>query len=345
MEKEKSIRKKVVTLKDVAKQAGVSIATASLALNKGTGHERIGEETKNRILKTAHAMSYRTNYVAQALKSKKNMQVGVVFPNIEHPFTSQFISGLESSLRQKNYDLLLLNMTNSTSENAITAIRKVEVGGIDGLVILSMPIDLQGVLATDIPVVFVDEKQDQYPSVCFDAKGSTQKLTRFFLDRGIQKIAYIGTRISAYTYQDRETGYIKEMKQAGITNYADYMFFVEPTLQGGIDAYNWFIRLDNRPEAIITFTDNVAHSMLLHMIGAGYKIPEDVQVASIDDVELSRMMVPSLTCVHVPIYEMGQRAGERMLELLCGGNSDNISDIMPVNIIERQSTIETRRLI
>lgn len=338
MENVNSRRTKGVTLKDVAKKAGVSVATASLALNQGVGHERIGEETRNLIMETAEEMHYRPNYMARALKRQKTMQIGLAFPNIEHPFTSQFILGLEEVLRKKKYDLLLLNMTNSSGKDALNAIRKVEVGGIDGLIILSMNLKLDGVLTSDIPVIYVDEKSATYPSVLFDARGASEKLASYFIQKGLKKIAYIGTESSTGTFMEREKGYINEMERAGIEDYEKYMVKVPPTLQGGVDAYHWFMELKEKPEAIITFTDNVAHSMLLHMVGAGVKIPEELQVASIDDVELSRMMVPSLTCAHVPIYEMGLRAGERMLEALSGKNLKQDVIVVPVQIMERQST-------
>lgn len=338
MENTRSKKPKGVTLKDVANRAGVSVATASLALNKGVGHERILDETKRFIEETAREMHYRPNYMARALKRQKTMQIGLAFPNIEHPFTSQFIIGLESVLRPKKYDLLLLNMTNSTTKEALNAIRKVDVGGIDGLIILSMNLKLDEVLTSDMPVVYVDEKSDKYPSVWFDARGASEKLTQYFLEKGMEKIAYIGTNSLTSTYVERERGYVKEMKIAGIADYEKYMIKVSPTLQGGVDAYTWFMNLKEKPEAIITFTDNVAHSMLLHMVGSGVKIPEELQVASIDDVELSRMMVPSLTCAHVPIYEMGILAGRRMLEAIKGESIARSIDVMPVKIIDRQST-------
>lgn len=329
---------KGATLKDVAKKAGVSVATVSLALNQGVGHERIGEETRNLIMETAKEMHYRPNFMARALKRQKTMQIGLAFPNIEHPFTAHFIMGLESVLHKQKYDLLLLNMTNSTKKDALNAIRKVEVGGIDGLIILSMNLKLNEVLATKIPVVFVDEKSDQYPTVWFDSRGASEQLTRYFLGKGMKKIAYVGTDNKTTTYIEREKGYLGEMEKAGIQDYSRYMVRVNPTLRGGIEAFQWFQNLEEKPEAVITFTDNVAHSMLLHLIGAGISIPRELQVASIDDVELSRMMVPSLTCAHVPIYEMGVRAGEKMLQLLQGEEVFPSQDVMAVTIMERQST-------
>lgn len=338
MESKKLKKAKGVTLKDVANKAGVSVATASLALNKGVGHERILDETKRIIEETAREMQYRPNYMARALKSQQTMQIGLAFPNIEHPFTSQFILGLESILRQEKYDLLLLNMTNSSTKEALNAIRKVDVGGIDGLIVMSMNLNLDEALTSDMPVVYVDEKSDKYPSVWFDARGAAEKLTQYFLNKGMKKIAYIGTNSITTTYVERERGYIDEMSKAGITGCEKYMVKVSPTLQGGVDAYSWYMNLEDKPEAIITFTDNVAHSMLLHLVGAGIQIPGQLQVASIDDVELSRMMVPSLTCAHVPIYEMGILAGRRMLEAIKGESIAPSIEVMPVKIIDRQST-------
>lgn len=330
-------KKKGVTLKNVAQEAGVSVATASLVLNRGIGSERISKETRELILKIAREMRYRPHYMASALKKQKTMQIGLAIPNIEHPFTPQLIAGVEELLRRNKFYLLLLNMTKSTEYDALDAIRKIEAGGIDGLIILSMDLKLDKLDLGNKPVVYVDERT-LAPSICFDARGAASQLTKRFIEKGCRKIAYIGSNSSRTTYLDREEGYVQELGNAGIPLLDKYVVRVEPTLQGGVEAFQWYMQLEDKPEAIITFTDNVAHSMLLHMTGAGIKVPKDVLLASIDDVELSKMMVPSLTCAHVPAFEMGMRAGEIMLELLEGRNLEGVVDTLPVEIRIRQSS-------
>ncbi len=328
------------TLKDVARKVGRSVATVSMVLNQSAGCERISEETRQLILAAAEELNYQPHYMAQALKKRNTMLVALAVPNIYHPFTPQLIGGVQDALRERGYHLLLLDLTNSPDAESVRTVLQLESGGIDGLIIHSMSKELGPVVDGKLPVVYLDEKSVS-PAVWFDAGGATRTLTQHFLQQGIQKIGYIGTFMEPETYTEREKGYRDAMAQAGIPVNEEMICHVSPQLGGGGKAFAWFQGLKEKPEALVVFTDNVAHALMLQLIRAGVRIPEDVALASVDDVEISALMNPPLTCAWVPAYEMGKRAAYMMMEQIAGKDLTGVVETLTVELHIRASSIRS----
>lgn len=331
--------KRKVTLKDIAELAGVSKTTASLALNKGVGSERISQETREKIEKIAKELKYEVNYMGIALKRQSTMQIALAIPTIYHPFMPEMIRGVEETLRKKGYNIMLLDFTNQNEQDIVSSINKLENGSIDGLLSFAMGNEIVGNLKQDTPIVHIDES-DYTPSVRFDSEGAAKELTQYFINKGIKKIAFIGADSNKSTYIAREKGYIETMEKAGLSKWTHLITHVEVSYKGGYSAYKWLTDLnsDEKPEAIVVNTDIIAHALMFNMIKEGIRIPEDVLIGSIDDVELSEIMVPSLTCVRVPAYEMGVRASEMLLDILNGKDLDGKVDIIPTELIIRETS-------
>ena len=325
------------TLKDVAKKAGTSVATASMVLNQSAGHQRISEKTKQLVLDAADALNYRPHYMAQALKRRNTRLIALATPNIYHPFTPQLIDGIQDTLREKGYHLLLLDLTNSPDVESVQTVLQLENGGIDGLLIHAMSDKLKPVAEGELPIVYLDEKSVS-PAVWFDVDGATRMLTQHFLEQGIQKIGYIGSSTTSETYIERERGYRSALYAAGVPIHEEWIFHVSPVLRGGCQAFEWFQQLQDKPDALIIFTDNVAHEFMLRLARVGVRIPEDLAIASVDGVELSELMNPPLTCAWLPAYEMGKQAAYMMMEMLSGTDLTGIVKTLPVELRIRSSS-------
>ena len=330
------------TLKDVAKKAGTSVATASMVLNRSAGYTRISEKTRKLVLEAAEAMNYRPNYMAQALKRRNTKLIALATPNIYHPFTPQLIDGIQDTLREKGYHLLLLDLTNSPDVESVQTVLQLENGGIDGLLVHAMSDKLKPVADGELPLVYLDEKS-VYPSVWFDVDGATRMLTQHFLEQGIEKIGYIGASTASETYVERERGYRMALESAGVAINEEWIYHVSPVLRGGSDAFEWFQNLQEKPEALILFTDNVAHEFMLRLARAGVRVPEDLALASVDGVELSGLMNPPLTCAWLPAYEMGKQAAYMMMEMLAGKDLTGVVKTLPVELQIRESSIRRKQ--
>lgn len=326
------------TLKDVAQKVGMSVATVSMALNQSAGYERISAETRNMILAAAEELNYQPHYMAQALKKRNTKLVALAVPNIYHPFTPQLIGGVQDALRENGYHLLLLDLTNSPDTESVRTVLQLESGGIDGLIVHSMSGELGPVAQGKLPIVYLDEKSVS-PAVWFDADGATRTLTRHFLEQGIRRIGYVGSSMTPETYTERERGYRTALEEAGAPVDEALICHVSPQLKGGGQAFTWFRNLKDKPEALVVFTDNVAHALMLQLIRSGVRIPEDLALASVDDVELSALMNPPLTCAWVPAYEMGKRAAYMMMDQLAGKDLSGVVETLPVALHIRASSI------
>lgn len=335
--------RKKARLKDIADLVGVSKTTVSLVLNRGVGHQRISQATRNKIETVASKLDYEVDYLGVSLKRQSTMQIALAVPNIYHPFMPEMIRGVEETLREKGYHVLLLNFTNQDSDFVSSSINRLRNGVVDGLISFSMGDLINGETYENMPIVHIDEN-DYRPAVRFDGQGAGRQLTQHFIDQGLEKIAFIGANSKKLTYTDRQTGHRKAMEEAGLDKWMKLSTNVEVSYKGGQDAFDWISNLsqEDKPEAIVVNTDNVAHALMLRMIKANIRIPQDIAIASIDNIELSKIIIPRLTCIDVPAYEMGARAGDMLLDLLNGKKIEDKVSLVETELIIRESSIKDK---
>ncbi|WP_190284752.1 LacI family DNA-binding transcriptional regulator [Bacillus sp. S3] len=329
------------TLKDVAKKAGTSVTTASIVLSKANDYERISLKLREKIEKTALSLGYQANYVAKALRQQQTMQIGLVIPNMSHPYMPLLIRGTGEVAKEEGYNLILMNLTDLNTEEAKESIKKLKnSSAVDGLIIQSMANELSSA-THNMKTVYIDDHHAT-PSVSFGPDDAAYKLTEMFAFRGIKDIALINANSKRDTFILREEGYKKALKDFGLPFNSELVCRVSPNLEGGIKACEWLLSLPIRPSAIVVATDVIAHSLLLKMISAGIKVPDEIAIASIDDVELSSVLVPSLTCMHVDAHEIGKRAAKILINMINGENMEGHIETIPARLIIRESSAKQR---
>lgn len=331
---------KKATLKEVATLAGTSITTASAVLSKAQNYERFSVETIERVEQAAAQLNYRSNYFAKALRQQQTFQIGLVIPNMSHPFMPLLIRGTGDIARSLGYNLLLIDMTDLSKQKSVKFIRNlIDSSVVDGLIVHAMANELAASVQ-DIKTVYIDEHKTS-PAVTFAADQAAYELTEMFIGQGHEDIAFINGDLPIDTYKFREIGYKKALKDNGISFHSDFVYRTSATLQGGIEAFEWLRALPKKPSAIITFTDVVAHSLLMRMLSFGIKVPDDIAVASIDDVELSAQLIPSLTSIKVDAEEIGRRAAKILIDMINGKDMQGIVETVPTQLIIRQSSHKT----
>lgn len=327
---------KLTTLRDVAREAGVSPATASLVLSRAEGAARIPPATQARVLEAAESLNYRPHYIARALRLQESLQIGLVVPNISHPYMPALIRGVGDVVRGQGYNLLLLDMTTATTEEVARDLAILRRGGIDGLVIMSMSTEFARSL-NELPAVYIDE-YSVTPVVRFDAEQAAYDLTRLFASCGLRRIAFVGSAVHRETFLMRERGYRRALRDAGVEYDAQLAVEVSVDLAGGAQAAEWLVSLDRLPSAAVVCTDVIALGLLPALSARGVHVPDDLAVASIDDVEMAALATPPLTCVHVPAYEIGCRAARILLRLIGGEDLRETVEIVPTRLIIRASS-------
>ncbi len=319
-----------VTMRDVARHAGVSVATVSRVLNESGP---VGDVTRARILQTAGALRYVPNGTARSLTTSTTETIGVLLPNLYGEFYSEVIRGVEGAVRAQRYHTLLSSVHDGPAE-LVSALRTM-VGRVDGLVVMSPDIEadvLRANLPAALPVVLLGSAVTGHAAVTIDNQAGAAAMVRHLARLGHRRIALVGGAAVNADAQARLAGYRRAVAGDGLD--ADPALVVQGdfTEQSGYAAGRALLALADRPTAVFAANDSMAIGALRAFREAGLDVPGDVALAGFDDIPVAQFVTPALTSVHVPIHEMGARAVEAVL---AGGG--RATTTLPTRLVVRES--------
>jgi DNA-binding LacI/PurR family transcriptional regulator len=307
-----------VTIKDIARVAGVTHSTVSRALNE---HPGIAPETSARIKRIAAELGYVPSGVARGLKTKRSNALGVIVSRIDDPFFGEILQGIEDVAREAGYSLLVAaSHRNFEREQAI--VQAMGERRVDGLIVCSTHFGKeheQKLRAYGIPIVAVDNQalSDYRYSIYHDDFYGSQQATQHLIDLGHVRIAYLGNEKAGRTTQDRLDGFCRTMKDADYPVGDEYIFHgPDGTPAGGVAGAEYFIQREERPTAIVCFNDMMALGVLQAYKNAGLGVPEDCSVVGFDDISIAAYAEPALTTFEQPKYQLGLTAAQMMLHLV-----------------------------
>jgi LacI family transcriptional regulator len=295
-----------VTMREVARQAGVSVATVSRVFNASGP---VGERTRSRVLQTAGRLRYVPNGTARSLTTSTTETVGVLLPNLYGDFYSELIRGAESAARAAGYHTLLASVHDGPDE--LVAVLRTLAGRVDGLAVMSPDIDpdvLRANLPAGLPVVVLGGAADGHASVEIDNAAGAAAMTRHLVGLGHRRIAHVAGPAGNADADARRAGYRQALAEAGLERDPLLVLAGAFTEASGYDAAGAFLELADRPTALFAANDAMAIGALRAFREAGLDVPGDVALVGFDDVPVARYVTPALTSVHVPIDEMGARA-------------------------------------
>lgn len=333
------------TIKDIAKQAGVSTATVSRVIND---YPDVSEKTKEKILRIMKENNYRPNSTARSLSTSKSYTVGIFFTDhfntgLQHPFFREVIYGLEKTFGENGYDILYF--TNRKWGDSFSYVEKCKDRHVDGVVLMGVPKsdpNLSNLLASDIPTVFIDldliGKNASY--VISDNYRGGKLAVEHLYKLGHRKIGIIMGLNTTKTAHDRLLGYQKALKELGLKYNSKWIFEGNYSEEGGYRAMSKFLSLEKRPTAVFCQSDNMAIGAIKAVQEAGLKVPEDFSLVGFDDIELSRYVKPSLTTIKQDKIGMGNAAGELLLNMIESKSESHTPVVMPVELVERDSTAQ-----
>lgn len=307
-----------VTIKDIAKRAGVTHSTVSRALR---GSRLISQETAERVRKAALEMGYQPSAVARSLKTNTTRVLGVVVSSIDDPFFSEILQGIEETAQAKGYSLFIATSQRDPDREQKIIQTMVE-HRTDGIIICSTPFGAQqDILLRKYgrPIVAVNNQavEDYRYSILHDDVYGSRQVTRHLLELGHTRIAYLGNSHSGRTTLDRLTGFRQEMEAARLP-IPDGFIHQEPGggPENGMAAVEHFLKLPKPPTALVCFNDMVAMGVLHGLQQAGLKAPEDLSVTGFDNIVFSAYTNPALTTFDQPKHYLGVEAARLLLELL-----------------------------
>lgn len=324
-----------VTVKDIAKEAGVSHSTVSRALH---GNPLISDETSERIRQIALQMGYLPSAAARALKTKRSRVLGVVLSSVEDPFFSEILQGIEEVVQGSGYSLFIASADRDPDREQKIVQAMVERRA-DGVIICSTSFSSEQsgpLLQYGVPLVVVNNQaaEDFRYSIYHDDIDGSRQVTRHLIDLGHRRIGYIGNSASGRTTLDRLTGFRQEMEAFGLTVQPEFIY--EASGGGpehGISAAQYFLQLPNRPTALVCYNDMLAIGVLKSLQQAGVCVPQEISITGFDNIVFSAYTHPPLTTLDQPKRFIGTEAARLLLELLASSANDESSNQQKVRIL------------
>jgi LacI family transcriptional regulator len=335
-----STRKATIT--DVARVAHVSIQTVSAVVNRKPG---ISDPTRARVLQAIERLQYRPNGIASSLRAQKSHTIGVVIPTITNPFFPEFVRGAEDAASEKGYSIFLCNADEDT-EKEIQYLRLLQRHRVAGILVsyVSSPATSESVLkelaSQNLPIACLGTAQPGQGIVSLRVNESeiTTVATQHLLRLGHRRIGFITPPPSKNIAQMRIEGFKKALIEAGLPVRAEYLVDGGFDLQDGIRGTGQLLSLRHPPTAIVAANDLVAIGIISTLKKQGYRIPADISVVGIDNIQMASLLDPPLTTVAQPIYEMGRLGIENILLRIQKPQLDTSEIVFETRLIIRQST-------
>ncbi len=336
--------KKAVTIRDIAREAGVSSATVSRFLNR-TGY--VDQQTGARISEVVERFHYRPSRIAQSLKTKMSRNLVLVVPDIQNPFYSSMADKIQNLLLREGYTVTLFD-SGADFQRELTCLGLAESIGADGILFASVwarQTILNELAKIGVPVVMINS----YGACPFDSvhgvrSQSTYLATRHLIELGHREIAFAGGTPETAIAQSRKNGYLKAMKEAGLPVRQEYVFEMGFDSESGRKCGTYFSALTQLPTAICCANDLIALGVLQTLLERGFRVPQDVSLTGVDNIEYSDLCSPTLTSVINDSGEFARLAVSALLERLRGSYEGEPREfLIPRRLVKRASTAQPQR--
>ncbi|MFC0473226.1 catabolite control protein A [Halalkalibacter kiskunsagensis] len=328
------------TIYDVAREAGVSMATVSRVVN---GNPNVKPATRKKVLEAIERLGYRPNAVARGLASKKTTTVGVIIPDISSIFFAELARGIEDIATMYKYNIILCN-SDQNQDKEIHLLNTLLEKQVDGIVFMGGHITEEHVeqfKRSPVPVVLAAtlDANSEIPSVNIDYRQAVHDAITTLIEKGHNRIGMLsGTLDDPVNGYQKFLGYREAIEGAGLTFDEQLVVIGDYTYDSGIEAMSSFLELEEKPTAIFASTDEMALGIIHGAQDQGYSIPNDFEVLGFDNTRLATMVRPTLSTVVQPMYDIGAVSMRLLTKLM---NKEEVSDhivVLPHRIEFRQST-------
>ena len=330
-----------ITLKDVAKVAGVSYATVSRALS---GSPEVGSETRDRILKLCAEMGYTPNAVARSMVMKRTNIIGLIVTAIDNPFMSELTNHLEIYCRKCGYNLMVCNSSYNLDleKEVFSLLLGRQVDGIIMLPVGNESYEGLKALTAQVPTVFISENMQDLPEnyVAVDNRQGTRTATEYLYSLGHRRILYLGCRIRSVTHQLRLEGYLDACQSLGITPSVVHSVYPRSSQDAGYALANQYFDAPHDHTAMICASDTLAIGVMHAAIERGISIPRDLSIIGFDNISYAALPQISLTTIDQPKQLMAISAMDMLLERIQHPDLPVSRLIVPTQLVKRGSCIK-----
>ncbi len=332
-----------ITLKDVAREAGVNVSTASRALNNSFG---IHVDTRKRVLEVAERLKYRTNQVARGLVTGQSHSIGLVISDIRNPFFAEVARGAEDAAFHAGRDLVLCN-SDLNAEKQMRYLDWLLAKRIDGIVINSVaplsPAQQDQLWSAGVPIVLLNLSLAhrrsplwRFSAAIADNLAGGEIAGNYLIDLGHAHVLHVTGPRTHGNFADRTIGFLNAFQRRGLPR--PRVVYGEHTFGAAYQVAMQHLEADRNMTAIFAGNDVIAFGCMRAMMEKGVRIPEDVSIVGFDNLEMSQISSPPLTTIDQPKYETGKAAVEMLLSMMAkDGPHEPEHRIIGVRLIERES--------
>lgn len=336
----------MASIHDVAKAAGVSVATVSKVVN---GYPDVSDKTRKKVNKIIEELRYHPNVMARGLVKKRSWNVGVLI-NVPftNPFVSELLEGIKTALEHSGYDLMKLSTR--LEDPSYSFYEHCRSRSLDGVVIFGAEPDNKGVsdlIDSDIPVMFVDEDVigQRTGSIMTDSRMALQMVVRHLYELGHRRIAYIAGSQGTAVAHLRKQGYVEGLQACGLACLDEYIEECDYTFDGGRQSASKLITIAHPPTALVCVSDMAAFGAIHELMSRGLSVPTDISVVGFDNTYYAQVFRPGLTTVNQNIHNIGIRCIEHLIRMIEQPDARPPAALEPPDLVIRETTAAPAHLL
>ncbi len=337
-----------VTIKDIARELGVSPSTVSRALKD---HPDISPDTKKAVNELAEKLNYQPNTVALSLRQSKTNTIGVIIPELVHYFFSTVISGIEDVAYSAGYNVII-TQSNESYEREKSDLKALFNSRVDGMLIsvsreTTNYEHLENVFTKGVPMVFFDRSAESIDTskVIVDDLGGAKEAVLHLIEQGCKHIGHLMSAKTLIIGQQRMKGYKEALRENGIKINENYIIECpEGTKEQGQHAMKQLLNQKEKPDAVFASSDMLALGAMLAIKEAGMKIPEDIAIVGFSNWQFSGFVEPGLSTVDQPGFAMGQEATKLLIRQI-ESDQDEVSTetkVLKTQLVVRGSSLKKK---
>ena len=337
----------MITIKDIAKATGYGMATVSKALND---YPDISEKTKQIIKQKARELNYIPNNMGRTLVTKSSFTIGVIFEEttdygIAHPFFSEVLAKIKTTLEQNNYDILLVGK--KVGEYVRSYLEHCIQKGVDGVIVVSKIWDKDNydkLINSKIPMVFIDHEEVNKNCVYTNSYDSIYHAVTYLYEKGHRNIAYIGGELDQIVGKERYEGYVKALEDFNLSIYPRWYLYAEKySFENAYNAVKKLLTSDvPKPTAIVASGDVMAIGAMKAIKEHGLKVPDDISLIGFDNIRMAAYVSPALTTIAQSFEDLAKNACELLLTQIKNNNATPKKIVVPSTLVERESVKEIK---
>jgi DNA-binding LacI/PurR family transcriptional regulator len=327
----------MVKIKDVADAAGVSTATVSRVL---TNKPHVRQDVKERVMEVVNELNYRPNRVARSLRSQKSTIIGLIVSDIENPFFQQVSRAVEDAAHEMGYSVMLCNNDENPDKEKryLRLIRDENLAGVILSPTREAADNFSETSDLNIPMVVIDRRVSnaEVDNILIDNAQAAHTLTTHLIEHGYRRIGAI-FGMGSTTGRERRDGFVRALKEHDLKLSTDLAKYANPREKDGFNTTMKLLQLSEPPDAILTSNSLLAAGALHALRESKKAIPDEIAFASFDETTWAKLVVPALTVIEQPTYEIGRTATELLIKKIEDPTRSNREVILKAKLNIRQS--------